>query len=40
MGPEIQYATERPDNPIELRIYTGANGSFDLYEDAGDNYDY
>ena len=40
MGPEIQYATEDPDGPIELRIYRGADGSFDLYEDAGDGYGY
>ena len=40
MGPEIQYATDDPDGPIELRIYRGAPGSFDLYEDSGDSYDY
>jgi alpha-D-xyloside xylohydrolase len=39
MGPEIQYATQRADT-IELRVYPGANGSFTLYEDEGDNYDY
>ena len=39
MGPEIQYSTERADT-IELRIYRGANGSFTLYEDEGDNYNY
>jgi len=39
MGPEIQYATERADT-IELRVYRGANGSFTLYEDEGDNYNY
>ena len=27
-------------DPIELRIYAGANGDFTLYEDEGDNYDY
>ena len=27
-------------DPIELRIYAGANGDFNLYEDEGDNYDY
>jgi alpha-D-xyloside xylohydrolase len=40
LGPEIEYATENPGGPIELRIYRGANGSFDLYEDSGDTYDY
>jgi hypothetical protein len=39
MGPEIQYATERSDT-IELRVYAGANGSFTIYEDEGDNYNY
>lgn len=39
MGPEIQYATERADT-IELRIYPGADGSFTMYEDEGDGYNY
>jgi alpha-D-xyloside xylohydrolase len=29
-----------PDDPIEVRIYPGANGNFNLYEDAGDTYQY
>ena len=40
LGPEIQYATEKPAGPIELRIYRGADGTFNLYQDAGDGYDY
>jgi len=40
MGPEIEYATQNPGGPIELRIYRGADGTFNLYEDAGDSYDY
>ena len=40
MGPLIQYSTEKPADPIELRIYRGADGSFTLYEDENDNYDY
>jgi alpha-D-xyloside xylohydrolase len=40
MGPFIQYSTEKPADPIELRLYTGANGSFSLYEDENDNYNY
>ena len=40
MGPEIEYADEDPDGPIELRVYTGADGSFTLYNDEGNNYDY
>jgi alpha-D-xyloside xylohydrolase len=39
MGPDIQYATERADT-IELRIYPGADGSFTIYEDEGDSYNY
>lgn len=38
-GPEIQYAMQTND-PIELRIYRGADGQFTLYEDEGDNYGY
>jgi alpha-D-xyloside xylohydrolase len=40
LGPEIEYADQKPADPIELRIYRGADGSFDLYEDEGDNYNY
>jgi len=40
LGPEIEYAAQNPGGPIELRIYRGADGQFDLYEDAGDSYDY
>jgi alpha-D-xyloside xylohydrolase len=38
-GPRVESAAGKPD-PIDLRIYTGANGDFTLYEDEGDNYDY
>ncbi len=40
MGPFLQYATEKPADPIELRVYPGADGSFVLYEDENDNYNY
>ena len=39
MGPAIEYAGEASD-PIELRIYPGADGDFNLYEDQGDSYAY
>jgi alpha-D-xyloside xylohydrolase len=39
MGPSIQYSTERND-PVEIRIYPGANGVFTLYEDENDGYNY
>ncbi len=40
LGPEIQYASEKPSGPIDLRIYRGADGHFDFYQDTGDSYDY
>jgi len=40
LGPEIEYADEKPAGPIELRVYPGADGNFELYQDAGDSYDY
>jgi len=40
MGPHMEYATEKPADNIELRIYPGANGSFKFYEDENDNYNY
>jgi alpha-D-xyloside xylohydrolase len=40
MGPFVQYAAEKPSAPIELRIYPGTDGSFTLYEDENDNYNY
>jgi alpha-D-xyloside xylohydrolase len=40
LGPEIEYLDEKPAGPIELRIYPGADGELNLYQDAGDGYDY
>jgi alpha-D-xyloside xylohydrolase len=40
LGPEIEYASEKAEGPIELRIYRGADGEFALYQDSGDSYDY
>jgi alpha-D-xyloside xylohydrolase len=40
MGPFVQYSSEKPADPIELRIYRGADGKFTLYEDEGDSYNY
>jgi alpha-D-xyloside xylohydrolase len=40
MGPYLQFATEKVADPIELRIYTGADAEFVLYEDENDNYNY
>jgi alpha-D-xyloside xylohydrolase len=38
-GPRVEYASEK-NEPIELRVYPGADGAFMLYEDEGDNYNY
>jgi alpha-D-xyloside xylohydrolase len=40
LGPDLEYATEKPADPIDLRVYRGADGAFDLYEDENDNYNY
>ncbi|MFH0989523.1 MAG: DUF5110 domain-containing protein [bacterium] len=40
MGPFLQYTTEKPADPLELRIYPGEHGRFTLYEDENDNYNY
>jgi alpha-D-xyloside xylohydrolase len=39
-GPELQYTSEKQPDTITLNIYTGANASFNLYEDEGTNYNY
>lgn len=39
-GPEIEYTDQRPADPIRLFVYTGADGSFTLYEDEALNYNY
>ena len=40
LGPEKEWSTEKPEDPIELRIYRGADGDFTLYEDENDGYNY
>ncbi|GAT62914.1 glycoside hydrolase family 31 protein [Paludibacter jiangxiensis] len=40
MGPYLQYANEKPADPIELRVYAGADADFVIYEDENDNYNY
>lgn len=40
LGPDIEYAAEKSADPIELRVYRGANGAFTLYEDENDTYNY
>jgi alpha-D-xyloside xylohydrolase len=40
MGPKMEWTTEKAEDPIELRIYPGADGDFVLYEDENDGYAY
>ena len=40
LGPEMQYVGEQSWDNLELRLYPGADGSFTLYEDEGDSYNY
>lgn len=40
IGPAVQYTGESKADTLEIRLYEGSNGSFTLYEDEGDNYNY
>ena len=40
VGPDIQYTSEKPADPVRLFVYTGRNGKFALYEDENINYNY
>jgi alpha-D-xyloside xylohydrolase len=40
LAPEMQYVTEKDWSSLEIRLYPGKDGSFTLYEDEGDNYNY
>ncbi|MBQ0044130.1 MAG: DUF5110 domain-containing protein [Bacteroidales bacterium] len=40
VGPDVQYVNEKPWDDLEIRVYPGADGSFTLYEDEGDNQNY
>ena len=40
LGPEVQYASQKPWDDMEVRVYLGSDGSFTLYEDEGDGYAY
>jgi len=40
MGPNIEYAQQPANDPLEIRVYTGADGDFTLYEDDGNTYNY
>jgi alpha-D-xyloside xylohydrolase len=40
VGPVIQYSAEVPGAPLTLYVFTGTDGSFELYEDDGVSYGY
>jgi alpha-D-xyloside xylohydrolase len=40
MGKFIQYTSQKTADTLEIRVYAGADGTFELYEDEGDNYNY
>jgi alpha-D-xyloside xylohydrolase len=40
LGPDIEFADERSNTAINLRVYPGQDGSFLLYDDEGNNYNY
>jgi len=40
LGPVKQFVAEKSDEPLSIRIYPGADGSFLLYEDDGESFDY
>ena len=40
LAPVMQWASERPWDSLEIVVYPGADATFTLYEDEGDNYNY
>jgi alpha-D-xyloside xylohydrolase len=40
MGPDVEYASAKAADPLEVRVYAGADGDFTLYEDENDTYHY
>ena len=39
-GPEMEWCDEKPAELIDLYVYAGQSGAFQLYEDEGTNYNY
>ena len=39
-GPSMEWSDEKPADRITLYVYAGRDGSFELYEDEGTNYNY
>ena len=40
IGPQVQYAMQASEKSLQIHVYPGADGSFNFYEDEGDNYNY
>jgi alpha-D-xyloside xylohydrolase len=40
MGKFVQFTGQKNADTLEIRVYTGADCKFELYEDEGDNYNY
>ena len=40
MAEGLQYAGQKPEGPLKIHVWRGADGAFDLYDDAGDGYGY
>ena len=39
-GGAVQYAAQPSDEPVTILVYAGKDGSFNLYDDEGTNYNY
>lgn len=40
VGGKVQYASQPTDEPVTIYVYAGRDGSFNLYDDEGSNYNY
>ena len=40
VGGKVQYASQPTDEPVTIYVYAGRDGSFNLYDDEGTNYNY
>lgn len=40
MGPKVQYATQKSDEPIQIKIYPGKDAEYVLYLDDNESYGY
>ncbi|MEI6866140.1 TIM-barrel domain-containing protein [Flavicella sp.] len=40
IGPKVQYATQKTDEPLKLKIYPGKDAEYTLYFDDNESYEY